>query len=448
MTISSFEENFLRKRIHPLNFLVWGLFLTMVIGSFFLWLPFTHKAGVEVSAVNALFTATSASTVTGLVVMDTFESYNFWGQLVILILINLGGLGYMTLITFSFLNSRIGLKYAVYMKESLNLPSIGDIFQLAKKVFLTIILFEFVGILMLMWVFRDQSFLTALWNGIFHAMSAFNNAGFDLMGGFRSFMDYSTNIILNLAIMMLIFCGGIGFIVISDVWGVVTRLKKRFSLHTKIVLTTSLFLIVFGALGFYYLESYGVLGGYHSTFEKGVVSTFQSVTSRTAGFATIDFGQASIATILLICLLMFIGASPGSTGAGIKTTTFAVIILFIFASLKNKDLPEAFGRKIARESVEKALLLFILSLVVVFLIIVFISIIEPFSLSQIVFEAFSAFGTVGLSTGITPHLTSASKLALVLLMFIGRLTPLTLVVWISRNKKANVELLEEYVSIG
>ncbi|MBI2151926.1 hypothetical protein HYU21_04330 [Candidatus Woesearchaeota archaeon] len=448
MTIGAFEEKFLRKRIHPLNFLVWGLFITILVGGFLLWLPFTHKAGVEVSAVNALFTATSASTVTGLVVIDTFESYNFWGQLIILLLINLGGLGYMTLITFSFLNSKIGLKYAVYMKESLNLPSIGDIFQLAKKVFLTIILFEFVGILMLMWVFRDQSFLTALWNGIFHAMSAFNNAGFDLMGGFRSFMDYSTNIILNLVIMMLIFCGGIGFIVISDVWGVVIRLKKKFSLHTKIVLTTSLFLIIFGALSFYYLESQGVLSVYDSTLDKGIVSTFQSVTSRTAGFATIDFGKVSTATVLLITLLMFVGASPGSTGSGIKTTTFAVIVLFIFAALKNKDMPEAFGRRIARESLEKALLLFILSLVVIFFFIVFISIVEPFSLSQIVFEAFSAFGTVGLSTGITPHLTSASKLALILLMFIGRLTPLTLVVWISRNQKKNVELLEEYVSIG
>ncbi len=450
MRINLLEEPVLKRKVHPLNFLIFGLLGAIIFGSLLLWAPFSHNQGVSVSYVNALFTATSAATVTGLTVIDTADSYNFFGQLIILLLINMGGLGYMTIITFFLLNpsSAGGLRYALFMKESLNLPSLGDIFQLAKKVFFTIFIFELIGVLFLTLVWSDFGFLRSLWYGIFHAMSAFNNAGFDLMGGFQSFTAYPTHLLLNIIIMALIFFGGIGVLVISDLFGVFTGLRRFFMVHTKIVVVTSLLLIVLGAFFFYSLESEGVMFEYHSFSDKVLVSVFQSVTARTAGFATIDFAQVSTATLLLITALMFIGASPGSTGAGIKTTTFAVLVLFVTGALRNKEQPEAFGRKIARESVEKAFLLVILALAVVFLFVFLLSLWEPYPSQRILFEVVSAFGTVGLSTGITPFLTSASKLALVAVMFIGRLTPLTLLYWLSSKKKSQVELLEESVAIG
>jgi len=449
MILRLIPEPVLKRKIHPLNLLIFGIVSTILLGSFFLWIPLSHHRGAEVSYLDALFTSASATTVTGLTVVDTADTYNFFGQLIILLLINMGGLGYMTIITFFLLNpSSLGLKYALFMKESLNMPSLGDIFQLGKKIFFTIFIFELAGIIFLSFFWSNFGLFKGIWYGIFHTMTAFNNAGFDLMGGFQSFTAYPAHLLLNIIVMLLIFFGGIGVLVISDIFAVATRVRRIFTVHTKIVVLTSLLLIFFGAFFFYALESNGVMREYDSFGDKALVSLFQSVTARTAGFATIDFSQVSMATLLLITGLMFIGASPGSTGAGIKTTTFAVLVLFIAGAFRNKEQPEAFGRKISRESIEKAFLLLTLALGVVALFVFLLSLWEPFPLQRIVFEVVSAFGTVGLSTGITPLLTSASKFALVIVMFIGRLTPLTLLYWLSSKKKSHVELLEESVAIG
>ncbi|MBI2665876.1 hypothetical protein HYX12_04610 [Candidatus Woesearchaeota archaeon] len=443
----NYFKNQLQRKVHPLNFLIVGMIAILLTGAFLLWLPFMHEEGKQVTPVNALFTATSAITVTGLVVLDTADNFNFYGELVILLLIVIGGLGYMVIISFLLLrHNPLNMQHALLMKESLSLPSLGDIFLLARRVVVTILAFWLLGISILFWFWHDLGW-KGLWYGVFHTLSAFNNAGFDLVGGFASLIPYANSIILNLTIMALIFLGGIGFLVISDVLAILKSLRQRFSLHSKIVLTTSIFLILFGAVSFYALEKEGVLQG-KSTSESWLTSFFQSVSARTAGFATVNIDSLSIPTLLLICVLMFIGASPGGTGSGIKTTTLAVIILFVVAAFKNKDCPEAFGRRIARESVERGMLLFLLSCMTVTFFIILLSILEPFSLVKIIFEVVSAFGTVGLSTGITPSLTAGSKLALVLLMFIGRLTPLTLLVWLSEKRKSNVHLLEEPIIIG
>lgn len=445
--LEKLEKKVLRRKVNPLYLLVFGLFFVILIGSVLLYLPFTHRQNVTIKYVDALFTATSASTVTGLVTVDTNDSYNFFGQLVILIMINFGGLGYMTIITFFLLSSNtLGIKYALFMKESLNLPSIGDIFKVAKKVFLTIIFFELAGIILL-FISSSNKGILSLWHAIFHAMAAFNNAGFDLMGNFRSFTEYHFNIPINFTIMGLIFFGGIGFIVISDIIQVLRGTKKSLTLHSKIVITTSLCLIIFGAIGFYIFETNNSMKDY-GVADKGLISTFHSVSSRTAGFNTLDLSKLAIPTVLILCVLMFIGASPGSTGSGIKTTTFAILVLWLISIIRNREHPEAFNRRISNETLNKALLLFFSSIATIFIIVFLLSIFESFPLHKIIFECFSAFGTVGLTTGITPYLSTASKICLTILMYIGRLTPLTLLVLLTRRKKKKIEFLEEPVSVG
>jgi len=447
ISISTNFEPILKKRVNPLYFLFFGLIGIIFIGSVFLWLPFAHNPGVNVSYINALFTATSASTVTGLVVQDTHDTFNFIGQLIIYILINLGGLGYMTIITFFLLSKNaFGLKYALFMKETLSLPSIGDILKIAKKVFLTIIIFELIGVIILMILWADQGGLS-IWNAIFHASSAFNNAGFDLMGNFKSFTDYASNFWLNATIMALIFFGGIGFIVISDSLQVLRRKKKELTLHSKVAIVTSIILILIGAVGFFMIERNNSLENYsHGT--KVLASFFQSVSARTAGFNTIDLSKISTATIILLSTLMFIGASPGGTGGGIKTTTFAILVLWVVSAIKNKESTEVLNRRINTETLQKALLMFFLSVITIITATFVLSIFETFPLQRIFFEVCSAFGTVGLTTGITPMLTMGSKITLALLMLIGRMTPLALLSLISKRSRDKIKVPEEQVAVG
>jgi trk system potassium uptake protein TrkH len=447
--IDNLENRVLKKKVHPLNFLFFGLIFLILFSSFLLWLPFTHENGKEIRYLDALFTATSASTVTGLATLDILHNFNFFGQLIILILINFGGLGYMTVISFFFLAKNTwGLKYAVFAKESLNLPSIGDIFRLARKVFFSILVFEIIGIILLFFIWKDMGLIKGLWMAIFHGMSAFNNAGFDLMGDFKGFTQYHSNFLLNFTIMGLIFAGGIGFTVISDLMQYVRGHKNNLTLHTKIVLVTSFILILVGFITFFFFENNNSMKNYDSPIDKTLISLFQSVSSRTAGFNTLDLANITLPTILVFSLLMFIGASPGSTGSGIKTSTFAILILWFFSSLRNKDEPEAFKRRINNGTLSKALLLFFSSAMVVSLFIFLLVCFEPFSLGKITFEVFSAFGTVGLTTGITPLLTFASKIALIILMIIGRLTTLAFITLLMSGHKSQIRYPEEHVAVG
>lgn len=447
ISLSTDFEPILKKRVNPLYFLFYALLTIILIGSLLLWLPFAHNPEIKVSYINAIFTATSATTVTGLVVQDTLDTFNYFGQFIIFLMINLGGLGYMTIVTFFLLSKNaFGLKYAVFMKETLGLPSIGDILKIAKKVFLTIVLFEFIGILILIMIWADKGPIS-IWYAIFHSMSAFNNAGFDLMGNFKSLTAYASNFWLNFTIMALIFIGGIGFLVISDSLQVFRKEKRELTLHSKIVIISSIILILIGAAGVYTLEKNNSMKDYPAS-TKVLSSFFQSVSARTAGFNTIDLSKISTATIILLCLLMFIGASPGGTGGGIKTTTFAILILWVASAIKNKESPEVFNRRLNQETLQKALLMFFLSVMTILVAVFLVSIFETFSLQRIVFEVCSAFGTVGLTTGITPLLTSASKITLTILMFVGRITPLALLSLISKTTKDKTRVPEEQIAVG
>jgi trk system potassium uptake protein TrkH len=442
------SEPLLKKRINPMRMLFFGLFFSIFIGSILLWLPISHNPGISLHYIDSLFISTSATTVTGLATVDIADTFSSFGQAIILILLNLGGLGYMTLISFFLLSGRMfSMNYVLYVKEALNLPSLGDILNIAKRVFGTIIFFELAGTLILSVVWADLGFTKSLWYGLFHSMSAFNNSGLDLMGGFKSFTAYSLNIPLNLTIMALIFLGGIGFMVVSDIINVLRHKKAGLSLHSRVVLVTSFILIIAGAIGFFFLETNHSMEG-KSLKEKLMISLFTSVTSRTAGFATIDLSAISTPAIIILCILMFIGASPGSTGSGIKTSTFAILVLWLVSIFRHGEEPEAFGRSICKDNVEKAMALFLLSIITVTFFIFFISFIENFPLEKIAFEVCSAFGTVGLSTGITPFLHSSSKLALVVLMFIGRLTPLTILQIFAKPHKSRIKSCNEMIAVG
>lgn len=343
------------------------------------------------------------------------------------------------------------LRQAMFMKEQLNLPSIRDILELARRVFLTVAVFEIAGMAILASFWQNSfGFFKALWFGLFHSVSAFNNAGFDLMGGFKSFTDYATNPVVNITIMALIVFGGLGFIVISELVGLVRNTSKNgISLNAKLVLSTTLILIIAGSAFIYLFEKNNRDTIYPLSLGDGIIaSTFHSVSARTAGFNTLDIGKLTIPTLLIIIVLMFIGASPGGTGGGVKTTTFSIAVMSFFAFLKQKDGADAFNRKISADAVEKSFILICTSLLLVFFAVVIITSVEEIPLHKILFEAFSAFGTVGLSTGITPQLNDVSKFVIMLLMYIGRLGPLTLISMITRSHKSKVAYLEEEVTIG
>ena len=445
-------EPVLKKKVSPVRFIVLSFLVIIFLGSLFLSSSLAHNEGKDVNYIDALFTATSATTVTGLVVVDTADTYNWFGQVIILVLISLGGLGYMTILSFFFMGSKfMPLRQATFVKEQLNLPSIGDILTLAKRVFLTVAVFEFAGafILTMFW-WQSVDFFSAVWRGIFHSVSAFNNAGFDLMGSFRGLTEYVSNPLVSIVIMILIVAGGLGFFVISDLISFATGVKRTgFSLHTKIVLSTSLILIIAGAIFIYSFESNNRDTIYPLDFgDKVLASTFHSVSARTAGFNTLDMGKLTIPTLLILIILMFIGASPGGTGGGVKTTTFSIAVLSFFALLKQKEGAEAFNRRISTEAVEKSFILIMFSLLIVFSATLIMTYVDDFPLHKILFETFSAFGTVGLSTGITAQLSDLSKWVIMILMYIGRIGPLTLISMITWAHRSKVNYLEEQVTVG
>lgn len=459
VTFGSSEYNFfqtvipepvLKRKVSPIAFIVMSFLVIILIGSLLLSSSLTHR-DTDIKFIDALFTATSATTVTGLVVVDTYDTFNWLGQFIILILIHIGGLGYMTVISFFFLGGRImPLRQAVFIKEQLNLPSIGDILTLARRIFLTVFIFEIIGALILAFFWQStMGFMKSAWFGIFHSIAAFNNAGFDLLGQFKGFTEFTGNWFINITIMVLIIIGGIGFIALSDMINAFKKENHHLSLHTKIVLAATICLILFGALLIFLFEKSNKDTLYPlSTGDRILSSLFHSVSARTAGFNTIDISKLTIPTLLVLMLLMFIGASPGGTGGGVKTTSFAVAILTFFSFLKQKEGAEAFNRRISMEVVEKSFLLMFFSFFVIFISVILLTFFDAFEFRKLLFETISAFGTVGLSTGITKDLTSASKLVIMSMMFIGRIGPLTLLSLITWSKRSKVNYLEEQVAIG
>lgn len=428
----------LLKKISPGRIIVLGFFSVIVIGTILLKLPISIREGVTVSWVDALFTSTSAVCVTGLIAIDTADTFTVFGRAVVALLIQVGGLG-VTSVGVGFIllmGKKIGFKERILIRESMNLDSMKGLVKLVKSILLLTLSFELIGVILSYLVFsQDYKPLDALGISIFHSIAAFNNSGFDILGGLRNLIPYQNNILLNLTTCGLIIFGGLGFLVIKEIIRV--RKFKKFSLHTKIVLTVTVFLLIIGTLLIKATEDVTWLGAF-----------FFSTSARTAGFSTYNLGNFTNAGLFTLTILMFIGASPGSTGGGIKTTTFFTLFRSIYSTSTNKHCT-VFKRKIPKAVIYKSFTLFVLAVVVVSLGTFILCIIEPeCTFIQLLFEVTSAFGTVGLSTGITPNLNDLSKIIISIIMFIGRLGPITMVTIWSFKEASNACYSEEAVIIG
>lgn len=427
-----------RVFLDPPKVLVLGFAILILIGTSLLTLPIATVDGNGLSFLNALFTATSATCVTGLVVVDTGSTFTTFGQLVILSLIQIGGLGFMTFATFFFflLGKKISLKDRLLLQESLNNLSIEGIVRLVKRVLIFTAAIEIVGAIILSIRFSyDMSIGRAIYYGFFHSISNFNNAGFDLMGEFRSLTPYVADPTVTLTVCALITIGGIGFIVMNEVYEY--RDTRRLSVHTKVVLVTSLILTAGGAILIFLFEF-----GNDKTLQplsalgKVLGALFQSVTNRTAGSNTLNIPDLTHPTLFLTIFLMFVGASPGSTGGGIKTTTLATLLGTVWSQVKGKEDVVLFRRRIVIEIIFKALTVTVSGLFLVMVITMLLTITEVGKdFLMILFEATSAFATVGLSMGITPELSPIGRMLIIFTMFAGRVGPLTVAFAIAMRRK-------------
>ncbi|MFH0887419.1 MAG: TrkH family potassium uptake protein [bacterium] len=435
----------------PAIIITLSFLLIIITGSILLTLPFSSKNGSSVPYIDAYFTANSATCVTGLVVRDTADTYSFFGQAIILLLIQLGGLGYMTVSTFLaiLLRRKVFITHRLIVKEALSSYTIQGTVSLIRNVFFIVFTVEAIGALILFLRFLPvRGWKWALWGGIFHSVSAFCNAGFDIMGGFNSFTAYAGDWVVSMTLALLIIIGGIGFIVISEVLDY--KMNKRFTTHTKLVLLVTALLIVFGTIAILLAEynNPSTIGPL-PLHAKILSSFFQSVTPRTAGFNTVSMPGLTTMSLFLITFLMFVGASPGGTGGGIKTTTFGVIISTVISVIRGKHEVEMFRRRISNEHILKAMTITILSLGVVFAAVALVSYFQNLPLRDVIFEVVSAFGTVGLSVGITPFLCDASKIVIISTMFIGRVGTLNLFMALTLFKiDRKIRLPKTDISIG
>ncbi|MBH0332341.1 ATP synthase subunit J [Brevibacillus brevis] len=427
-----------KLHLDPPKTLVLGFSLIIFLGALLLTLPVSTVDGLGLHWLDALFTATSATCVTGLVVVDTGTTFTTFGQLVILSLIQIGGLGFMTFATFFALimRKKISLRERLILQESLNQMSMEGIVRLAKMILVFTALTELIGGVLLSIRFAfDFPLPKAIYFGFFHAISNFNNAGFDLMGEFASLTAYVDDPVVTLVVCLLIILGGIGFMVVSELYDY--RQTRRLSLHTKVVLSTTGILVVAGTALIFILE-YANPKTLQPLSMMGKVlgSLYQSVTARTAGSNTLNIGDMYQSSLFLIILLMFIGASPGSTGGGIKTTTFATLIGAVVAQMKGKEDVIFFRQRILPHMVYKSLTLTMISLFIVLVMTMVLSITETSArFEMILFEVTSAFATTGLSMGLTPHLTPIGKILIVLTMFAGRVGPLTIAFALAQRKQ-------------
>lgn len=423
------------------------------LGALLLMLPVCTVSG-RISFLEALFTSTSAICVTGLIVVDTATYFTTVGQCVIVLLIQLGGLGVMTFSTMVLLAAgrSIAINDRILVQEGYHPGSPRDFKALIKNVFLLTAVLEGTGFILLSLHFlRSEPWPKALFSGFFHSISAFCNAGFSVFSD--NLMGFRGDVLVNLTVAGLIILGGLGFLVVGEsgraAAGFLKGAKMKLSLHSKMVLMTTAALIVVSFFIFLALENNGALGGLPWK-EKVLASFFQVVTPRTAGFNTIDLTAMGTAAVLLQMFLMFIGASPGSTGGGVKTSTFGVILAFLRSKIAARDSVHLFYRTIPQNNVIRAFTVISLAMSLVFLAGFVILVSQPGMLMKEVFyEVFSGFGTVGLSLGITPGLNSVNKSMIILVMYIGRVGPLTLLLAFSRRRAlGKYEYVEESVLIG
>jgi trk system potassium uptake protein TrkH len=435
-------------KVSPPQILVLGFGGLILLGSLLLSLPMASETGRAVPYLDALFTATSATAVTGLTVVHTRDTFSLFGELVIMGLIQIGGLGLMTMATLVALTTgrRITLRQRVIIQEALGESRLGGIVRLTKAVLVFTALVEGAGALLLGFHWAPVfGWGTAFYYGLFHAVSAFCNAGFDL---FTSSLEaFRGDWLVCLVISTLFVIGGLGFHVVTELGS--NWRWHRVSLHTRLVVVTTLFLIGAGTLGILLLEADNpaTLAGLPWS-EKVLASYFQAVTPRTAGFSTLPIGQMREATLWLLIGLMFVGASPGSTGGGIKTTTFATLLAMVATILSGKEQTTVFGRRLGTMTVFRAMAITLISLGVVVSAALVLLVAGDGTLGEALFESTSAFGTVGLSRGITPELSAVGKLALIFTMFVGRVGPLTLGFALVHRTHARIHLPEEKITVG
>lgn len=426
------------KKQSPARLITLGFACVILLGAILLKLPVSVREGAEVHWIDALFTSTSAVCVTGLIAIDTAEHFTVFGRTVVALLIQIGGLGVTSVGVGIILaaGKRVGFKERLLVKEALNVNGFKGMVMLVKYVLLMTLCFEGVGAVLSYFVFvQKYSPLDALGISMFHSVAAFNNSGFDILGGLTNLIPYQDNVLLNLTTCGLIIFGGLGFLVILDVLR--NRRFRRLALHSKVVILTSIALLTVGTLSLKCTEDITWLGAF-----------FQSVSARTAGFSTYPIGSFTSAGLFALTVLMFIGASPGSTGGGIKTSTLFVLLNIIKSTATNQHCT-AFKRKIPEKVVFKAFIITLLSLIVVCGSTFIMCILESeYSFMQLLFECTSAFGTVGLSTGITPDLSVAGKMVIILTMFIGRLGALTIVTMWSFKQPSSAVFTEENITIG
>lgn len=437
---NSNDDIFSSLKLNPSYFLIVWFIAIILLGATLLNLPAASIDGRSIGFVDALFTAASAVCVTGLVVVNTATHWTILGKIVILLLIQIGGLGIMTMATLIafMLGKRITLKDRLLMQEEMNSTTLQGVVLLARRILFLTIGVELVGAIILsIYFIRDFGAINGIWFSVFHTVSAFCNAGFDLFGD--SLVRYVNNPVVSLTIMSLFVIGGIGFYVIMDV--VQKKHIKKYTLHTKMVFVITGFLIIFGFISVFILEynNPDTIGNLSLT-GKIIASLFQATTPRTAGFNSIDTAALTMPTTFLIIILMFIGGSPGSTAGGIKTTTIGIIFISIFRLVLGYEDAEVFKKRIPVRLILRAVAVIGIAMIFVMLAILILVITERnsgFSFLDILFEVVSAFGTVGLSRGLTPFLSQIGRVVITIIMFVGRLGPLTLAFGIAQKQHKN-----------
>ena len=407
----------LLKRQSPGRLIALGFLSVILIGSVLLMLPCSVKDGVTLRYIDALYTSTSAVCVTGLIAVDAGDTFTPLGQTFLAMLIQIGGLG-VTAVgagVIIAIGKKVNMKGRNLIREAMNLDSGKGLVVFVRDIFITTVIIELSGAVLSFLVFvQDYPPIRAIGISLFHSVAAFNNSGFDILGNFQNLIPYRHNVLLNVVTCALIILGGIGFLVIREVCSKRFRWKK-FSMHAKVVITMSIVLIIVGAVMLKFTEDI-----------TWMAAVFHSVSARTAGFSTYPLGTFSQSGLLVLTVLMFIGASPGSTGGGIKTSTFFVLLQGIKSAATNKD-EKAFHYAIPKNAFRKAAVTASLALFVVIIGTYIMTILEPeIPLVDLLFEITSAFGTVGLSTGITPDLCDGAKFLSIVIMYIGRLGPLTI----------------------
>lgn len=447
------KEKKIKFKMSHVQIIALGFFLMILSGTILLMLPIATADGRGGTFLESLFTATSASCVTGLIVQDTATYWSGFGQGVILTLIQIGGLGFMTIATlfFMLLRKRIHLRGRELLTESISVSQVGGILRLAKKILIGTFIIEGVGALLLMIRFVPLYGKQGIWMSVFHSISAFCNGGFDLMGrhtgAYSSLTAFSGDLLVNAVIMTLIIIGGVGFVVWDDILTYRWKLK-RYHLHSKMVIFMTSILLLGGAVLFLIFER-NATGAGRSLGEQVLTALFGSTTARTAGFNTVDTASLSDAGKLLTILLMFIGGSPGSTAGGVKTTTMMVLFLYSFSYMRKNRSTSVFGRSLEEDALRKASAVFFTNLMLTLGATIIISSIQQLPMLDLLFETFSAIGTAGMSTGVTRELTAVSKILIIMLMYCGRVGSLSFANALAgKRKTAPVKNAVEKITIG